>query len=49
MMADKASIHSLPTEIKTRIAEHCRLQDETTLDVFERLRLNVTQHDRVPG
>ncbi|KWU40972.1 hypothetical protein RHOSPDRAFT_37501 [Rhodotorula sp. JG-1b] len=35
--APKASIDSLPTEIKTRIAALCRLQDEIFQDMFRRL------------
>lgn len=37
-MTGTPSIHSLPTEIKTRIAELCRLQDETIAAVFYDLR-----------
>lgn len=36
-MAVKASIYSLPTEIKTRIGELCHLQDEVIRAVFYRL------------
>lgn len=36
-MTVKASIDSLPTETKTRIAELCQLQDEIFLDTFRRL------------
>lgn len=44
-MAVKVSIHSLPTEIKTRVAELCQLQDMTILDVFTRLHYRVTADD----
>ena len=37
-MAAKASIHSLPTEIKARIAELCRLQDRVFQRVFDALK-----------
>jgi hypothetical protein len=36
-MTPKASMASLPTEIKTRIAELCRLQDEIFQDMFRHL------------
>ncbi|TKA54114.1 hypothetical protein B0A53_03491 [Rhodotorula sp. CCFEE 5036] len=40
----KASIHSLPTEIKRRIAELCQLQDETSRDVFAHLRYRLADN-----
>jgi hypothetical protein len=43
-MAGKASIHSLPTEIKRRIAELCQLQDETSRDVFAHLRYRLADN-----
>jgi hypothetical protein len=37
-MTVKASIHALPTEIKSRIAELCQLQDEAFKEEFEELQ-----------
>ena len=43
-MAGQASIHSLPTEIKTRIAELCHLQDKMIQDVFRGLHETAKDH-----